>query len=316
MTGIAALAYSTECSDFTNYTKSNPAGAALALRNWILTSGVSLKELEGKTVTTQRVNAFNVLNKVTRFCGSCLQPTNIEFLTKTNSTEVLMSLPNNTDTITIRYRKTGDNNWLVFKQKSDPVYLNDLQPCTNYEFELSNQCQGVTTNTGRYQFKTDGCCQAPPDLNIQEVATNKFVLNVTPVTIATSYKVKITEGGATDTQDFNDNILTINNLKSCKKYNVSISSVCENKLSDALNFNLKTKGCGACLEQPYCLVNGISQLEWIDSFRIHNFRIKTGDNSGYFRSDSVITVLNHGKKYPIGLSSGYVFIDFQESARV
>jgi hypothetical protein len=57
-------------------------------------------------------------------------------------------------------------------------------------------------------------------------------------------------------------------------------------------------------------------LEWIDSLSINNYKIKTGDNGGYYRSDSVVTTLNPSKKYPLSIRANYAFIDYQENARV
>ena len=319
--GIAALAYSAPCPDFTNFAKSNPSGAALLLKDWILRGAEAKPDLTDKVKTGARVNAFQTVQKVMQYCGTCVQPAQVRVSTTTTSASVSMSFLSTSNTVQARYHAIGSTTWTTISSQTAPLSINGLQACTNYELEIKTACTGATSPPLLVPFKTDGCCSYPENILITNILANQLNVQVTKVTAATGYHVcfkETTTGTCAIDKIFTDTTFIVNNLKSCQNYTLTIQSVCANNvLSKDTLFTLRTKGCGTCIDSIYCPSSGSTPSEWIDSFSIANFKIFTGQNGGYAKYETTpTTTLLAGKTYPISLKPGFSGSSFSEGARV
>ena len=317
--GIAALAYSVPCSDFTNFAKTYPPSAALFLKDWILRGAESKPDLLDKIKTGARVNALNTVQKVVQFCGSCPQPSKVRISATTTSATVNMTFMTASNTIQVRYRLLGGTNWTTLSAQNAPLSINGLQACTDYELELKTTCAGTTSSAYVVSFRTDGCCSYPENVLISNVLANQINVKVSKVTASTGYRVcmkETTTGICTFDKIFTDTSFVVNNLNKCQNYVMSIQSLCVNGNSKDTLLALRTKGCGACYDSIYCRSSGSIASEWIDSFSIANFKTFSGKNGGYGKFDTILTTLQAGKTYPVSLKPGFSGSSFSEGARV
>lgn len=321
VTGIAALAYATSCPNFTNLAKTNPREAALQLKDWILKSVDVKPDFQGKTVTGGRVNAFKTLQKVISYCGTCQQAAAVKIKSTLNKADISLTKPSNA-TVSLQYRKKGTTNWLTVAGQP-PLSISDLESCTDYELEVKTNCAGNSSTPFIVPFKTDGCCVAPEDVIISNITQNGFSVKFNTITAATSYQLCIKElvlGNCVSNNSYTDTSVIFNNLKTCNRYAVSLKSVCsDNRVSDESLFPTKTNGCGPCFDLAYCKAGAGatgSNLEWIDSFAIADFKHISGKNAGYVRFDTIATTLKSGKKYKLALKPGFAGSPFFEGLRV
>ncbi len=317
--GIAALAYSAPCSDFTNFAKTNPTGAALFLKDWILRGSESKLDLLDKIKTGARVNALNTVQKVMQYCGVCPQPSKVRINTTTTSASVSMTFMTADNTIQARYRLLGSTNWITLSAQNAPLSINGLQACTDYELELKTTCTGINSSAFVIPFKTDGCCSYPENVLIFNVLSNQISVKVSKVTASTGYRICLREsttGVCTVDKVYSDTSFIVNNLNKCQNYLMSIQSVCVNGNSKDTVLALRTKGCGACYDSIYCRSSGSITSEWIDSFSIATFKSFSGKNGGYGKFDTVIANLQAGKSYPVSIRPGFSGSSFSEGARV
>ncbi len=319
VSGIAALAYSVPCSDFTNFAKTNPSNAALFLKDWILKGAESKPDLLDKIKTGARVNALNTVQKVVQFCGSCPQPSKVSIKALTTTATVTMSFLTTSNTLQARYRLLGETSWTTLSAQTAPLSINGLQACTDYELEVKTTCSGINSSPFVVSFRTDGCCNYPENVLISNVLSNQISVKVTKVTASTGYRVcmrETTTSNCTFDKIFTDTSFVVNNLNNCQNYLMTIQSVCTNGNSKDTLLSLRTKGCGACYDSVYCRSSGSIASEWIDSFSIANFKFFSGKNGGYGKFDTIAAVLLAGKSYPVTIKPGFSGSSFSEGARV
>jgi hypothetical protein len=318
--GLAALAYATPCTDFTNFAKGNPSGAALLLKDWILRGVEQKPDFMDKVKSGGRVNAFNTLQRIQQYCGACVQATRIQISPINAGVTVGFSAPPNATTVSVTIRKAGTQTNIATVSGRTSVSFQGLTACTDYELLLRTDCNGISSSLFSYFFRTDGCCSYPEDVVIASILQAETKVNLTKVNASIGYRVCLKEsltGLCVVDRVFLDTSFIIQNLKACQNYQMAISSVCANNQRSADTIlNFRTKGCGACLDFPYCRSSGSTTTEWIDSLSVGNFRFFSGKNGGYFRSDSTITTLEAGKTYRISLKPGFSGFGFNQGARV
>ena len=308
VSGVVALAYSTPCSDFINFAKSEPAKAALFLKDKILNSVDVLPVLVGKVKSGGRVNAFKMLQQTLSFCGTCNQPTAVKL--DANLTSVTLNFKSPNASVKARYRKIENLNWTDLGAKNTPLSILGLEACQEYQVELISDCGGTLSSPYFYNFKTSGCCSKPDNPLICNVLQSQISLKYAKVNAANSYKICLKENqndvNCVVEKIVSDTFLTFNNLKFCQKYEILIKAVCDNKSSLDTFLTVQTKGCGACFDQNYCKPKALdSRFEWIDSFAISTLKNKSGNNGGFAQFDSISTTLKAGQKYKIAVKPGF-----------
>jgi serine protease len=318
--GLVALAYSTQCTDFTNFSKTNPSQAALFLKNKILQSVDEIPSLVGKIKTGGRVNAFKSLQGLQTFCSNCLQPSSINIEPTTASVKVNMKVPTGVS-IKVQYRKTGTTVWTVLNNPTIPLSISGLEKCGDYDLEITSVCSGnVTSNVFSTVFKSGGCCVNPAKINVSNVKENQFTVSFPKVDVADNYTLCLKDpsnGNCISTQIITDTAIIFNGLSICKNYNLNINATCGAQKLGPSVFSAKTGGCGPCSEKEYCFSrSNNSNLEWIDSIAIGTANLKTGKNGGYFRLDSVLTTLKSGLKYKFTVKPGYASSIAEEAVRI
>jgi serine protease len=317
--GLAALAYSTQCTDFTNFAKTNPSQAALFLKNKMLQNIDELPTLVGKIKTGGRINAFKTLQGLQSFCGSCLQPSSINTESNGTATTLNMKIPTGVS-VNVRYKKVGTTAWTTLTNPTIPLSISGLEKCSDYDLEVTSVCGNTMSNVYAAVIKSNGCCVNPANISLTNVKENQVTVTFPKVTVADNYTLCLkdnTTGNCISTQTITDNTLIFNNLSICKIYTLNIASTCgAQKLTPSV-FTIKTAGCGPCSEKDYCYSRSKNDnSEWIDSIAIGDARFKSGKNGGYFRLDSVLTTLKSGQKYKFTVKPGYASSIVEEAARI
>jgi hypothetical protein len=101
--GAVGLVYATLCTDFAQFARSDPAGAALAVKQFILDGVDPILDLQGKTVSGGRLNVYQSLVGAENY-GTCIYTG----ITDKQAREVLDISPNPADNlITVAYHDYG-----------------------------------------------------------------------------------------------------------------------------------------------------------------------------------------------------------------
>lgn len=171
--GVLALMYSIPCTDFMDFVKADPQGAAEVVRDALYDGVDQTTQLQSMTTSGGRINAntsVNLLND--QYCNSCGTPTNIQ-ITNVNDTEISISFDAVTDAddYLVKIREVGAGTWNTFNTTSTTYTFTNLEPCTEYEIVVQADCAGdlSSESTNTIQFTT-GC--GDPTAVISVLSTN------------------------------------------------------------------------------------------------------------------------------------------------
>lgn len=318
--GAIALLYSSPCDDFMDIVENAPAVAALEVKRFILEGVKANESLDGITVTGGVLNLNNSMTGFMEECGTCPPATNPEFsvLTDTAATLQWISFDINTR-IDLRWREVGTPTWNEITEASSPYIFPTLTACTVYEYQFKAYCESDTLDyTPSRVFTSDGCCDAPTEVQFDEIEPTSAQVSWTSVLAAESYQLRyrLDEGGEWDTVAVADTVVTLTLLQACAKYEVQLQSICGADTKDfGGSFYFSTRGCGACLDLNYCVTDFLeSTNEWIERVMIgplDNMSGKDPDAYGDY-TGLAITQLEQGSSYSVRLVPGYAGVSFSE----
>lgn len=323
VTGAVGLLYSAPCPSFIAVAKSDPAAAAQMVRQYILEGITPVASLQGKTVTGGRLNLNNSLQLLMDNCGDCQPPTSLAAGAISDVGMTVTWLANDSITrIDLRYRAEGDNDWNVIDNVHSPYPLTGLTACTEYEIQLKTYCQDedLGFSVGRI-FKTDGCCEAPAPLVVNNLSQTGAILTWPSILAAQSYTVRWREEGTPEWMTFQttNTSFTWTNFSPCGNYEYQVITNCAAGQADTgMVQTLLTRGCGPCREKTYCSVGNLTATdEWIKRVRIGSIDNATGANNGYGDfTNGPTTILEQGGTYPITLEPAYASQAFNEYFKV
>lgn len=316
--GLIALLYSAPCSNLAVLAKQDPAEAAKQIRDYIFQGVDKTDQLTAEIKYGGRVNAKTSLDLLMAACGPCPAPNSIQLFGITDkSASFIFSTIVPEAIVEVRYRIEGFPDWIVINDANSPLKVQDLVSCSIYEYSMRSVCpedssQWLPAKT----FKTDGCCENPAGFEISFFDESSVVLTWDKVLIAQGYQVEFKEKLEGDWQIFDtqNTSFEITGLLPCTQYLFSVRTICgDNTLpwSDTLKF--KTVGCGACTDLVYCETQGNSDEEWLESLVFGDINSVSGNNGGYASfTDGESTVLTPGLSYPISMTPGYNFTEFNE----
>ncbi|MDX2247875.1 MAG: GEVED domain-containing protein [Bacteroidia bacterium] len=325
--GTLALMASYACPGLMILYKNDPATAALKLKDFLLQSVDTLSSLQGLVATGGRLNAYKALLMVQDSCSifsnGCLPPFNLTALTLTDTAALLSWQQTDTvDQFAFRYRVVGDTSWSgPFFTPDTFFYLSGLAICTVYEFQVAAECD--TLFSGYFdteKFVTEGCCTPPDAPEVWVLGDSSAFFSWNPVFGADHYEFEIRRQSDSLSTVFPlvDSFLTLNDLLPCTVYEVRVKAVCDssdNGFSTLIVF--RTTGCGACLDEDYCLSRGNDVgFEWIQEVSLGPILNTSGKNDGYgnFTDHSFQIVID--SLYNLVLTPGYTGFAFSEAWRV
>jgi serine protease len=310
--GAIALLYSVPCARLVVQARQDPAGTALLVKNYIMNGVDTLIGLQGITVTGGRLNIHkSMLLALQSGCAisGCYAPYGLSSSSVSDSSALLswIGVPDASLGYQLRYREIGTGIWNNLLSNDTFLLVNGLTPCSNYEWQLQGDCDtALSTYSNTNVFSTGNCCIAPNQINLDTADISFAILNWNADSSINSYQVQYKiESDTIWTVLFNNgNFVTLNNLDSCSYYEIRVQSICDvnnnNLFSPTLRF--RTKGCGTCVDLPYCAAKGNnSSFEWIDSVALNTLSSVSTDDGGYADFTDRGTTLNLGNSYPLSL---------------
>lgn len=146
--GVIALLYSVPCPSFALRVQSEPAQAALQVRQALFDGVDQVGNLPGQTVTGGRINANNSVQIILDSCVSCPAP----YIAGVNSNAIgaatvgWNALPG---IYNLRYRLVGAADWTeVDGLTGTSLALSGLSVCEPYEFQMSADCDTSSSGFG------------------------------------------------------------------------------------------------------------------------------------------------------------------------
>jgi serine protease len=323
--GAVALLFSAPCPTLMAIAKSDPAGAALLVRQYILDGVTPNESLSDITVSGGRLNINNSLQALMNNCQDCQPPTSVNPQQITDTSAEISWINNDSITqVDLRYRIEGTLDWTENIDVQSPFRLNGLLACTEYEFQLKAYCQeDVLEYSGSRLFKTDGCCEAPipESILLSDITTDAATISWPSVLAADNYILRWREQGKTVWQDISGlaTLVRLTGLSTCTDYEYQLVLNCSDDRTDASPiFNFNTLGCGVCEEADYCDPGSYDATgEWIAQVQIATLDNQSGSDSGYGNfTDLVPAILERGSSYPILLRTGFSDQPFSEYFQV
>lgn len=320
--GTAALLYSVDCPDFANLSKSNPSQAALVIKDCILHGVDPNSTLQNITTTGGRLNAHNAVQHLLATCGDCTDALGSDVGQLTFTSGALTWYDNqNVGNTSIRYKPLNETEWTEIADVVSGYQIENLTPCTSYEYQTKTDCQNTPNNEYTYSrvFKTDGCCEVPSGIAVTlegEIATVTW----NEVAASSNFVVEWKRVDDSDWTSVNlgvDNSFVIEGVQDCEFYEVRIKSECditnnESAFSEIIVINGDCEGC----TREFCSFSSKNTVdEWIESVEIEDVFINTSgpDPDGYGNYLGLFEAqLNAQQTYNINLTPGHESIIYDE----
>lgn len=309
--GVIALLYSAPCTSLGQLIHSDPAGAAIYIRDLIFQGVQPIPELESELRFGGSINAGNSMELLMSNCQECPVPFAVES-NPLSDTEVSLtwSIVQDPDAINVRYKPVDDSEWDTLLNVTQPLVLNNLLGCTVYEIEFSSVCADTTTEyLSHHEFETLGCCEAPGGLEAT-VFTTTASISWDAVFAADFYVVQWRpESNPTWFEEATTSTTyALTNLEGCTYYEIRVQTNCdttEAAYSDTLI--IRTHGCGNCIDLSYCNSAGAdASEEFIDSVTIGSLVNPSGNNDGYAIFEDLNAHFIAGDGYAVRLRPGFI----------
>lgn len=328
--GAVALLYSAPCYQLAALARTNPAEAALLVKQFILDGTTPNASLAGITVTGGRLNMHNALQLAMSIdCADtgCPSPYALQ---ASNITDVNATVTWNTSApvgnFIVQYKPANEVNWNVTTATANAVSLSGLLPCTAYQVSVASVCDTIASGFSfTYTFTTQGCCVPPSAVTFSGINTNSAVVNWTDVFGALAYLIEYRPVGATAwlsvSGDAGSAAYTLTDLIPCQQYELRMATFCSTFAYSANSavFTFSTFGCGACIDLAYCpSISEDDSYEHVQNVTLGSFTNSSGESGGYanFTNLTTTATLTAGESYPISLIPGFSGATYEEYWRV
>lgn len=290
VSGAIGLLYSSPCPNLIALAKTDPAAAALWAKNLLLDNTIPNTALQNITATGGRLNLHSLLEGYEDQCSPCPPPFALHAINiSTGSALLKWSEIADFETVTLHWRPAGSGNWNNVNGVENSFLLENLNPCTQYEFALSANCwQGTSSGWSAVEsFKTDGCCEPPASLWWESLGATSATMVWNNVTAANGYRLRVRPaGGNWEIYDVNATSFTIQDLLPCTDHEAQVQTLCD---TGATVFStscfFKTAGCGSCTDAAYCPAKAEdANEEWIASVLIGGWFHDSGSGGGGYQS--------------------------------
>jgi len=315
--GAIALLYSSPCPDISWLAKNAPDATALLMKNYLMDGATQNDNLSNLVKSGGRLNLSNSMQLLMDNCAftACFPPSLISTSDIALSGATVNWLAgSNIISVNLKYRELGNTVWIDASAIESPHTLSNLLPCTAYEYTLQSICGGGQSPVSPVHiFKTDGCCEAPDPIFIENLSPTSVFISWPDQTVAESYYVRYRAvGGVWIELACNVNELTIENLEPCSPYEIQVSTLCQGgsatEYSPLLLF--ETTGCSYCLEGDYCTTGGMGTLlSWLSRVVVNDLD-NSSENSvgGYTDFTMHAANLLQGYFHDFTIESDYDFV--------
>lgn len=275
VTGTIGLMYSVDNDAFAALLAADPPTAALLVRNTILDNVKRLDSLVGLVATDGVLDIGASVAALNALSSNCLAPLSARVENVgLEGLEVTWNQLNIVDSVTLRYRVAGTDNWTNAGAVTSPYRLAATTNCTVYEVQLLSNCAEEIVMTPIFSIETEGCCRPPEEVSVGAISSSSVLLAWNDILAAQAYEIRYRPTGTTDwtTTTAVGRTLLLTDLMACTNYEVEIRSDCDTTASAfAPALVLLTAGCGACLDLDYCTPTPPNNAEeWIGLFNLGN----------------------------------------------
>ncbi|MEO0732389.1 MAG: S8 family serine peptidase, partial [Bacteroidota bacterium] len=327
VTGAAALLYSAPCETFGQLLIADPSAAAIMVREIILSTTRPNVSLAGITVTGGGLDVGAAMDELMSRCDDCLAPTSFSAVPVTGSaTDMLVDWRAiaRLETINLRYRATGTEEWTVLTDVTAPYTISDLPACTSYEFQLIGNCSSAEVRTPILTATTDGCCVIPADFAVAASSNQRFIVSWSPLLAARSYRIryrKVGEDNWLTRTSTNSQLGIAGGIEACTAYEFQFQTNCDTLVTDfGSTITLVSSGCGSCQEADYCEPTGYdNSREWIEEVNVGHVLVRrSGAEDGGYRNFGEVNERSfvRGGEYPVTLTPGFPNGEDREAFRV
>lgn len=142
--GVIALMYSIPCTDFMDFVKADPQGAAEVVRDALYDGVDQTAQLLTMTTTGGRINANNSVQLLyDAYCSACNTPDNLT-ITDIQDTEITITFDPvaDADGYIVKIRELGAGTWDTYPTPNTTYTFTNLEPCTEYEIAVQADCDG------------------------------------------------------------------------------------------------------------------------------------------------------------------------------
>ncbi len=288
VSGAIGLLYSSPCLSLKTIADSDPASAALLVRDYLFQGVVTDPSLSNRVKTGGWLNINNTIQQYLNACSNCNPATGLiaSEITDTQA-KIDWSINDSITRVDLRWRMVGEGSWNEITDLNAPLVLDNLSACTTYEVQLRSYCGETDLDyNNSIFFETDGCCEPPFDVEPILLNTDRALLAWTSILAARSYNIRYRITGESNwIQEMTPTAsIFLTGLQNCTDYEVQVQTVCDDEMTGfSTSFFFQTEGCGACLDNDYCVVrNANNQGEWIEKFELADFINQSGkDASAY-----------------------------------
>jgi subtilisin family serine protease len=290
VTGTVGLIFAAPCLRLASIAAATPEVAALMVKDFILQGVEPNTSLAGITTTGGRLNTNNaVLRAITSGCAvvGCYTPfamraTNISG----DGFRLSWRSVDDAQNYLTRYRLAGDTTWILGSSADSFVVFSGLLACSTYEVQIAADCDtSFSSYTNTVSVKTGDCCNAPTTFTaLTTTTTANFVWAADAFVQRFYLQYRIVGDTIWRVDSSSNNILQLQNLAPCTRYEAQIYSRCavnvNNNISPIIRF--KTKGCGTCEDAAYCANAATdANYEWIRRVRLGTLLHNSNSNGGY-----------------------------------
>ncbi|HKL39706.1 MAG TPA: S8 family serine peptidase [Cryomorphaceae bacterium] len=325
--GVIALLYSAPCESFAEFVRNDPQAGADLVRQALFDGVDIVPNLVGETVTGGRINAFNSLIEIMNACldeNVCIPPLAFESSLEDDTIYTVSWTDVSGIPATVRFKPQNSEEWVVIENiVGNSLILDTLSICTSYDFEIGSSCSEgeEVAYTSCLSITTLGCCVNPETLAAETELETEADLSWTVDFGVESYNLYYRELGSgiwiLDGNYIDQNEVTVDGLESCTEYEFLVVPACAEDQEDGTLSEIRTKGCGACLDNTYCPNFGEnSSEEFIDEVTIGEYTFETGNNAGYALFEDFDIVLGAGETYETLLTPGFNGQTFSEFFKI
>ena len=311
VTGAVGLLYSVPCASLAELLRTDPAAAALRIKQTLLANVRPLASLTEATSSGGGLDVGSAVQSLLTDCGACTAPTSFVAAVATDGSSDLLldwKQPGVVESVRLQYRPRGTRRWSQVVATA-PYRLSGLDTCSTYELQLIADCTGERIDTTAVlEASTGGCC-AVPEVQLAPLAGGRIEASWA-ASAASGYTLRYRLGGEAWTELPTDgNQLTVTGLRGCRTYEFSLRRNCTAGVGFSRLSAVKTLGCGVCLDATYCTPTSfLSEREWIAGVDLPGVLTRTSEREtgGYSNNGDLIRrPVVQGGVYPIVLTPGY-----------
>ncbi len=318
--GTIALLYSADCPDLSALAHTDPAGAALLAKSYLLESVDALPAFEGLTTSGGRLNAWQALEAAKAGCSDCWPVAGLAAEPQEAGTlEISWDTTGTTGQIDLYWRAQGDSLWQMAAAAQPPFTLEALPYCQTYEVKAQAHCgNAISLAAPAVTARTSGCCQPPAEVLPTQLTATSAALSWASQPGAGNYAIELAgPGGLALSATAEQTFLQVSGLSPCTTYEGLIRRQCQEQASAPQAFSFSTPGCGSCTDLEYCPSSGgTSGTEWIAAFRFGSFYHWSGLNEGTSLYLNQNLMAEPGGTYPVSVKPGFLHMPFPEYIRM